>query len=42
MTYGKKIIVIVDDGRPPLSFTRSEVIKTQAAGCNRIKCSWFN
>ena len=29
MTYGRKIIVIVADGLPPLSFTRSEVVKTQ-------------
>ena len=42
MTHGKKVIVLVADGRPPLSFTRSEVVKIQAADCNRIKCSWFN
>ena len=42
MTYGKKIIVLVADGRAPLSFTHSEVVKIQAAGCNRVKYSWFN
>ena len=42
VTYGKKIIALVADGRPPLSFTRFEVVKTQAVGCNRIKYSWFN
>lgn len=44
MTHVRKVIVLVADGRSPLSFTRSEaeVVKIQAAGCNRVKYSWFN
>ena len=42
VTHGRNVIVLVADGRSPLSFTRSEVVKIQAAGCNRVKYSWFN
>ena len=42
MTHVRKVIVLVADGRSPLSFTRSEVVKIQAAGFNRVKYSWFN